>query len=145
MIDDATIDKLKAAALAVRGNAHAPYSGFHVGAALLLTDGSVIAGANMENASYGLTICGETAALGTATAQGRLGDVEAVYCTGDFAAEPKGEMCTPCGRCRQVIAEAAQKAGRDITVISASLDGSKRDIRPISALLPLAFSLKDSD
>lgn len=145
LIDGPTLEKLKAAALAVRDNAHAPYSGFHVGAALLMSDGSVIAATNMENASYGLTICAETAALGTATAEGRLGEVEAVYCTGDFAAQPKGDLITPCGRCRQVIAEAAQAGNRDIIVISSNLDGTKRDIQPISTLLPLAFSLKDGE
>lgn len=143
-MDDETLNRLEAAALAARDHAHAPYSGFHVGAALLLSDGSVIAGTNMENASYGLTICAETAALGTATAAGKLDQVEAVFCTGDFATAPKGELVTPCGRCRQVIAEAAQAGGRDITVISSNLDGTKRDISPISALLPLAFSLKDN-
>ena len=67
-------DLIAAARVAAR-HAHAPYSRFAVGAALLLTDGSIVTGTNFENASYGLSLCAETVALATANAAGRLRDV----------------------------------------------------------------------
>jgi cytidine deaminase len=77
------------------GLAYAPYSQFEVGAAVLLRDGRVVTGANVENASYGLTLCAERAALGRAVAEGaRPGDVEAVAVT-----------ASPCGGCRQWLLE----------------------------------------
>jgi cytidine deaminase len=78
-------------ARAAAGQAHAPYSGFHVGAAVLARDGRVVTGANVENSSYGLTLCAERAALGRAVAEGiRPGEVEAVAVS-----------ASPCGACRQ--------------------------------------------
>jgi cytidine deaminase len=77
------------------GGAYAPYSGFQVGAAALARDGRVVTGANVENASYGLTLCAERAALARAVAEGiRPGDVEAVAVT-----------ASPCGGCRQWLLE----------------------------------------
>ena len=79
------------------GGAYAPYSGFRVGAAVLARDGRVVTGANVENSSYGLTLCAERAALGRAVAEGiRPGDVEAVAIT-----------ASPCGGCRQWLLEFA--------------------------------------
>jgi cytidine deaminase len=79
------------------GEAYAPYSGFHVGAAVLARDGRVVTGANVENSSYGLTLCAERATLGRAVAEGiRPGDVEAVAVT-----------ASPCGACRQWLLEFA--------------------------------------
>jgi cytidine deaminase len=75
--------------------AHAPYSDFHVGAAVLARDGRVFVGTNVENASYGLTLCAERAALAHAVAHGvKPGDVEAVAVT-----------ASPCGACRQWLLE----------------------------------------
>jgi cytidine deaminase len=79
------------------GGAYAPYSGFRVGAAVLARDGRVVTGANVENSSYGLTLCAERAALGRAVAEGiRPGDVAAVAVT-----------ASPCGACRQWLLEFA--------------------------------------
>jgi cytidine deaminase len=79
------------------GGAYAPYSGFRVGAAVLARDGRLVTGANVENSSYGLTLCAERAALGRAVAEGiRPGDVEAVAVT-----------ASPCGGCRQWLLEFA--------------------------------------
>ena len=84
-------------ALAVRANAHAPYSKFLVGAALLTESSEIIVGSNMENASYGLTICAERVAFGTAIAAGhRAFQALAVATSGGHP---------PCGACRQVAAE----------------------------------------
>ena len=137
---------IEAARQAAR-NAHAPYSRFGVGAALLLTDGSVVTGSNFENASYGLSLCAETVALAKASSEGRLRDVTAVAVTGG-ALPADGSLSgaapvTPCGRCRQVLNEAAQMGGRDITVHCASADGKAVETFALSELLPNAFGPAD--
>jgi cytidine deaminase len=96
-------DALIAAARAATGNAHAPYSNFHVGAAVLLDSGEVFTGCNVENASYGLTNCAErTAIFSAVAAKGKV----ALKAVAAFVAS--GTACSPCGACRQVIAEFSQ-------------------------------------
>ncbi|CAN5480207.1 hypothetical protein BH09PSE4_BH09PSE4_23410 [soil metagenome] len=116
------IEAARAAAL----HAHAPYSGFGVGAALLMTDGSLVTGANFENASYGLSLCAETVALATASASGRLRDVVAIGVIGGMIGADGAVTGTapvsPCGRCRQVLNEAAQLGGRDLIVWCGACD-----------------------
>ncbi len=140
MIDEPA---LIAAARAAAAHAHAPYSRFAVGAALLLSDGTVVTGANVENASYGLSLCAETVAVATASAQGRLRDVVAVAVIGgatDAAGQATGATpVTPCGRCRQVLNEAAGMSGRDLTVICAAAEGDAMERYRLSELLPQAF------
>lgn len=92
-------DALLAAARAVRAHAYAPYSGFAVGAAVLTAEGSIIAGCNVENASYGLAICAERNAITTAVARGER-RIVAIAIAG-----PEGIATAPCGACRQFIAE----------------------------------------
>ncbi|PTQ09895.1 cytidine deaminase [Sphingomonas oleivorans] len=127
-------------------NAHAPYSRFGVGAALLLADGTIVAGANFENASYGLSLCAETVALATANAAGRFRDVVAIGVTGGMIG-PDGIMgdapVRPCGRCRQILNEAAQMGGRDIVVHCGSADGTVVERHLVSELLPFAFGPAD--
>jgi cytidine deaminase len=138
-------DLIAAARIAAR-NAYAPYSNFGVGAAVLLTDGSIVTGANFENASYGLSLCAETVALATVNAQGRLRDVVAIGVIGGMIG-PHGPTGTtpakPCGRCRQVINEAAQLGGRDIPVHCAGAEGGEIETYKLSALLPHAFGPDD--
>jgi cytidine deaminase len=127
-------------------HAHAPYSRFAVGAALLLSDGAIVAGANFENASYGLSLCAETVALATANAQGRLRDVVAIGIVGGrmAAGGMQGDMAVrPCGRCRQILNEAAQIGGRDIIVHCGSADGAVAERHLLSDLLPFAFGPAD--
>lgn len=133
---------LIAAARAASRHAYAPYSRFHVGAALLFADGAVITASNAENASYGLTLCAETVAVGMALAEGRRGGLVAVAVTGG----PPGEAgfarqgadpVTPCGRCRQMLAELAGLDGADPVVWCDSADGAL-EMR-LSQLLPHAF------
>jgi cytidine deaminase len=147
MIDDRTRGTLVAAAREAALHAHAPYSKFGVGAALLLSDGNIITGANFENASYGLSLCAETVACATANAQGRLKDVIAVGVIGgmmDATGRPRGtDPVGPCGRCRQVLNEVAQMGGRDLTVFCAAAEGDAVDTHLLSDLLPHAFGPAD--
>jgi cytidine deaminase len=127
-------------------NAHAPYSGFGVGAALLMTDGSVVTGCNFENASYGLSLCAETVALAKATSDGRLRDVAEVAVIGGklIDGKPTGSSpVSPCGRCRQVLNEAAQMGGRDLLVHCSGGEGGEIVTHRLSELLPHAFGPAD--
>ena len=89
----------------VSENAYAPYSHFKVGAALMMSDGSVVLGCNVENASYGMTICAERSAVCAMVPTGRLDPVAIAIAGGK-----PGTPCPPCGACRQVIAEFAPNA-----------------------------------
>ena len=126
-------DRLIAAARAASASAYAPYSKFHVGAALAFEDGAVVSGANVENASYGLSLCAETVAVAAAMAQGRRGGLVAVAIT----SEPGGVPVPPCGRCRQVLQELAGLGGTDPQVWCAGAD-EVLELR-LSGLLPHAF------
>jgi cytidine deaminase len=145
MNDQATT--LIAAARAAARNAHAPYSRFAVGAAVLLNDGSIVTGANVENASYGLSLCAETVAIATASASGRLRDVVAIGVIGgamDAAGAATGlTPVSPCGRCRQVLNEAAQMAGVDLPVHCGAAEGDVVRTYRLSDLLPDAFGPAD--
>lgn len=119
--------------------AYAPYSKFHVGAALLLEDGSVVTGANVENASYGLSLCAETVAVSKILSAGGQGArLVAVAVTGGAPGAPgQGATVTPCGRCRQMLNEVAQLGGTDPVVWC---DGEQGLLETrLSQLLPHAF------
>ena len=134
------------AARMAAANAHAPYSRFAVGAAVLLDDGEIVVGTNFENASYGLSLCAETVALAAVNTAGRLRDVVAIGVIGG-AIGPDGmkgsSPVRPCGRCRQILTEAAQVGGRDIVVHCASAEGGTIERHLLSALLPCAFGPDD--
>ena len=129
---------LIAAARAAAAKAYAPYSGFHVGAALGFADGSVVTGANVENASYGLTLCAETVAVGKALSEQWRGNLEMVAVIGGKAGQVgRGDPVTPCGRCRQVLNEIAGLGASDPLVICVGED-RVLEMR-LSELLPHAF------
>ncbi len=133
-----TKDSLIDAARAAASTAYAPYSGFHVGAALGFADGSVVTGANAENASYGLTLCAETVAVGKALSELRGSKLEAVAVIGGkLGAVGHGDPVTPCGRCRQMLIEIAQLGGHDPLVWCVG-EHAVLEL-PLSALLPHAF------
>lgn len=114
-------------------NSYSPYSGFKVGAALRLTNGEVVTGTNVENISYGLTICAERAALVSAISRfGPKMRIAAVAVT-----NLNGEASPPCGACRQVLSEFIQPSA---PVMFPAADGLRT--MAFSELLPLAFEMK---
>jgi cytidine deaminase len=130
--------------------AYAPYSHFSVGCAIEGVDGSVVSGANMENACYRLGVCAELSALTAAQAAFGLAKVKRIAVAGGDGSGVSlvgSSPVTPCGGCRQSILEAAQLSGIDIEILCASGDGEQVERHRISDLIPHGFgpaSLKDS-
>ena len=133
-VEPARLNELVAAAREIRDRAYAPYSGFRVGAAVL-AGGKVFASANLENASYPLSVCAERNAVAMAVTEGAT-DVRAVAVVSDADAPTP-----PCGGCRQVLIE----FGSGIAVIAESADGSVRKLWALADLLPDAFGPADLD
>jgi cytidine deaminase len=120
---------LRAAAVTAAGRAYAPYSGLRVGAAAQAASGEVVTGCNVENASYGLTLCAECGLVSALHASGAAGPLLAVaVVAGD------GESLLPCGRCRQLLLEAG---GGDLLV-----DTAEGPVE-LKVLLPAAFTGTD--
>jgi cytidine deaminase len=122
-------ERLAEAAKAACARAYCPYSHFPVGAAVLTAEGSIAAGCNVENASFGLTVCAERNAIFRAVADGATSIVALVIYT------PTVTPVTPCGACRQVIAEFGADAR--IRVMCAGPDGAEYTLRE---LLPHGFA-----
>ncbi|MDJ0970681.1 MAG: cytidine deaminase [Kiloniellales bacterium] len=126
------LDEMIRLAMAARDNAHAPYSGFRVGACLRSADGRLFAGCNVENAAYPEGQCAETSAIGAMVAAGARQIAEVLILA-------EGErLCTPCGGCRQRLAEFADA---DTPVHVAGLEGVRRSFT-LGELLPEAFFLE---
>lgn len=138
-LDDPDRLLVEAAQRAAR-NAYAPYSGFAVGVAVRTRKGNLYTGANMENAAYGVTMCGEAAGLTAANSAGDF-DVEAMAVVGRKFIEPVGDdlVVSPCGRCRQLICEAGQISHTDVRLLCCNGDLSRIVVAKISELLPMAF------
>ncbi len=131
-VSPATLRRLEKAARQAASAAYAPYSGFAVGAAVLMEGGAVFSGCNVENASYGLCNCAERTAIFSAVAQGK----RRVRCVVVYTATPA--PTAPCGACRQVIHE----FGPDARVLSIC-DSQERLELPMTELLPGAFGPKN--
>ncbi len=128
--DDAAWQPLVDAAWEARSHAHAPYSGFKVGAALRTAAGETVGGCNVENASYPVCVCAERNAIGAAVARGmRAGGLVALVVATEAEA-----LTPPCGACRQVLAEFAE----DLPVLLVNRHG--RALHRLAALLPEAFT-----
>lgn len=127
-MDQREWDDLRATATEVAARAYAPYSGYRVGAAAKVDDGRVVVGCNVENASYGVTLCAECGLISQLvdTGGGRL--THFVCVNGD------GEVIMPCGRCRQLLFE---HGGRDLVLWTVA------GLRPMSEVLPDAFGPDD--
>jgi len=122
---------LYAEALKVRENAYAPFSGFQVGAALLTEDGQVYTGVNIENSSYGATICAERTAFVKAISEGHRKFKALAVTAGDE------QEALPCGICRQFMYEFSP----ELEIITGT-DEENLNIRTLEELLPLGFRLK---
>jgi cytidine deaminase len=123
-------------------NAYAPYSGFAVGSAVRTASGRIVGSCNVENASYGVTICAEVGALAAAATIGEFAAIEAIAVVGFrfLPGEDMSQVVVPCGRCRQLIAEASHLSGRDIVVFAGNADLSRIEQYRISELLPHSFT-----
>ncbi len=132
-IDGIILEKMKNAAISIVDNAYAPYSGFKVGAAVLAEDGNIYSGCNIENASFGGTICAERVAIAKAVSSGAK-EITAVIVCGET-----NMILTPCGICRQFIVEFANK---NIPVYCGSVHGVFKEYS-LEELFPHAFTQDD--
>ena len=130
MADAVDWEMLRAAAREAMTHAYVPYSRFPVGAAALVDDGRVVSGCNVENASYGLTVCAERTAVGGAVVAGAKRIEAVVVSSGTVPPTP------PCGMCLQTLAEFA---GPDLPVLLVGARGSREETT-LGALLPRAFT-----
>jgi cytidine deaminase len=123
-------DELLTAARRVRAHAYAPYSKFKVGAAVLGRSGRIYAGCNVENASFGLSLCAERAAVASAIAGGEQGLAGIAVVAGGRS------PVTPCGMCLQTLVEFG---GVDLPIILSSANGRRRKTTNLGELMPLRF------
>ncbi|TCS43212.1 cytidine deaminase [Reinekea marinisedimentorum] len=130
-----TFDLLLPIAKEGAANAYAPYSNFQVGASILLKDGTMIPGSNVENASFGMTLCAERNAISSAVAQGyKPGDIKELVLY-----IPHDQMFSPCGACRQVMSEFL---AQDAKVIAVNKGGDKKQWT-VAELLPDGFAMPE--
>ncbi|MCK9904945.1 cytidine deaminase [Parafrankia colletiae] len=127
-MDDSAWELLRAEAVRVARHAYAPYSGLRVGAAALVDDGRVVVGCNVENASYGLTLCAECGLVSALRASGG-GRLVAFVCV-----DGTGAFLAPCGRCRQLLQE---HGGPELRLATTA------GVRTLGELLPDAFGPAD--
>jgi cytidine deaminase len=127
-MSDVDWEPLRLAATAALAHAYVPYSRFPVGAAARLADGSIVSGCNVENASYGLTLCAECTMIGAARMNGG-GLIREFYCV-----DGNGAVLMPCGRCRQLLFEFSTADTRLMT---------SAGVKTMDEVLPDAFGPRD--
>lgn len=132
---EVTAEALVQLAMAARKNAYVPFSHFHVGAAMVSSDGRVFTGCNIENSSYGATNCAERTAIFKAVSAG-VREIRQIAVVSDSE-----DFCYPCGICRQVMAEFAAP---DFVIHVARLDGDYTTF-PLEGILPNAFKIEGPD
>ncbi|MEM8551821.1 MAG: cytidine deaminase [Pseudomonadota bacterium] len=137
-LNSATLAALANDARSAAEKAYAPYSRFHVGAALLCADGRIFTAANVENVSYGLSLCAEANVIAAAAVAGNR-QTAAIAVTGYRAADPQTPvLAMPCGRCRQILAEFAT-AETLIHVVPFPADRGTAKTMTMAELLPFSF------
>jgi len=119
---------------------YAPYSNFHVGAALLLDDGNVIIGNNQENAAFPSGLCAERVAIFSALSKFPAKRIKKIAITAFSDEIPVDDPVTPCGSCRQVIAETEKRQSEKIRVIMTGKTGKVIVIEGVDSLLPFVFN-----
>lgn len=135
MTKPVTAETLIEKALEARENAYAPYSNFKVGCAIATEDGTIFTGANVENASYGLCICAERTAIGTAVCAGHR-ELSAIA-----VVTQSSPPAAPCGMCRQTINEFVSVPSK-VTIVLVNPQGERRDLN-LEELFPHGFRGKD--
>jgi len=119
---------------------YAPYSNFHVGAAARLQSGSVLSGANQENAAFPIGMCAERVVLATAASNFPQEPVTTMAISYESKGGPSDHPISPCGMCRQTLQEAESRTGRPIKLILGGMEGAVYVIESAGQLLPLAFT-----
>lgn len=138
-----TYRDLVAAAIETQDHSWSPYSEYQVGAAVLTTDGDVITGTNVENASYGVTNCAERSAIFSAVSDGQIDPADDTYIQTIVAASPGDGSGSPCGPCRQAIYEFSDPD--DPAYVIQANENGKAEMTRIDDLLPGAFGPHDLD
>ena len=131
--------RLLSDAMAATDGAYAPYSGFHVGVALLLGDGTIVKGSNQENVAYPSGLCAERTAIFAASAQ--RPEMRSYIALAIVGRNSDGEYCeaSPCGACRQVLVEYERNQGHPMRVLCYLANGRVRVFEKASDLLPFSF------
>ena len=131
--------ELAGAAVEAMGGAYAPYSHFHVGAAVRISNGQIVRGANQENAAFPSGLCAERTAMFAAGAKYPDKDIRSIAIAGGVHGRLTSEPATPCGACRQVMAQYQAKAGKPMSVIMVGADRVWKFDR-VDDILPMIFN-----
>ena len=130
--------ELAAEAIEAMGGAYAPYSHFHVGAAVRMSNGQIVRGANQENAAFPSGLCAERTAMFSASAKYPDKDMRSIAIAGGVHGRLGREPATPCGACRQVMAQYQTKSGKPMSVIMIGADRIWK-FEKVDDILPLIF------
>jgi len=130
--------ELASEAVAAMSNAYAPYSHFHVGAAVRMSDGQIVRGSNQENAAYPSGLCAERTAMFSASASYPDKDIVSIAVAGGLHGCLSKTPATPCGACRQVMAQYQTKAGKPVSILMIGTDSILK-FDKVDDIMPLIF------